>query len=57
MKIRTLRNNDFEGEKLELYVPKFKDTVLRVGVQVKGEKKKAYFTTTEGEKLEDLLND
>lgn len=57
MKIRTLRNNESEGKKLELYIPKFKDTVLRVGVRVKGEKKKVYFTTTEGEELEDLLND
>lgn len=54
-KIRTLMNNDFKGKELELYIPKFYDIVLRVGVRVKGETKKAYFATKEGEQLDELL--
>lgn len=57
MKIKTLRNNDFEGKELELYIPKFHDIVFRVGVRVKGERKKAYFTTKEGEQLKKVLED
>lgn len=55
MKIRTLMNNDFKSKELELYIPKFHDIVLRVGVRVKGENKKAYIDTKEGEQLEELL--
>lgn len=57
MKINTLKNNDFIGEELELYIPKFHDIVLRVGVRVKGESKKVYFGTKEGEQLNKVLED
>lgn len=55
MKIRTLMNNDFKGKELELYIPKFHDIVLKVGVRVKGEAKKAYFDTKAGKELGELL--
>lgn len=55
MKIKKLRNNDFASKELELYIPKFHDIVLRVGVKVKGENKKDYFDTEEGKKLKILL--
>jgi len=57
MKIEKLKNNDFIGKELELYIPKFHDIVLRVGVRVKGESKKDYFDTKEGEQLEEVLED
>lgn len=57
MKIRTLMDNDFKGKELELYIPKFHDIVLRVGIRVKGETKKAYFDTKAGEEFGELLED
>lgn len=55
MKIKSLCDNDFKGKQLELYIQKFHDIVLRVGVRVKGENRKVYFRTEEGEKLDELL--
>ncbi len=55
VKINTLMKNDFKCKELELYIPKFHDIVLRVGVRVKGQNKKAYFDTKEGEQLEEVL--
>lgn len=58
LKFRTLRNNDYYGKTLELYVPEFQGAVLRVGICVKGEKKKkAFFVTEAGEKLTQILSD
>jgi len=59
MKLKTLRNLDseFEGKPLELYVPEFHGAILRVGIRVKGENKKAYYVTEIGKKLEHMLKD
>ena len=57
MKLKTLRNNDFSKKDLELYLPKFQDVVLRVGVRVKGEKKKLYFSTQYEKVLADVIDD
>ena len=57
MKLRSLRNNDFFEKDLELYVPKFQDAVLRVGVRVKGKKKKLYFPTQYEKVLTDVIDD
>jgi hypothetical protein len=57
MKLRTLRCNDFENKTFELYAPKFHDSVLRVGICVKGENRKAYFSTKLGEELEEVASE
>ena len=57
MKLRSLRNNDFSQMDLELYLPKFQDVVLRVGIRVKGEKKKLYFPTQYEKVLTDVIDD
>ena len=57
MKLKTLRNNDFSEKELALYLPKFQDVVLRVGVRVKGEKKKVYFSTQYEEVLANAIDD
>lgn len=54
MKVKTLKNNDFEGP-LELYIQKFHDIVLKVGIRVKGENKKSYYITEEGHYLDKVL--
>ena len=38
-----------------LYIPKLKDSVLSIGICVKVENKKTYFSTELGKELEELL--
>lgn len=51
-----LLKDEYEDKSLELYVPEFKDTVLRVGVRVKGTNEILYSLTEAGKELEELLS-
>jgi hypothetical protein len=56
-KIQTLKRVTNNCKTLEVYVKKFQDSVLRVGVRTKKSNEKFYFSTEIGKKLGDLLKD
>lgn len=57
MKLKTLRNYDesWYGKEIELYVPKFHDVILRVGIRCKGTDKVKFFMTDAEKELRELL--
>ena len=57
MKLKTLRNYDesWYGKEIELYVPKFHDVILRVGIRCKGTDKAKFFMTDAEKELRELL--